>query len=361
MRRSRRAGAFTLIEVLVVVAIIALLIAILLPALKQAREQARNAVCASNIKEAIHGIQLVQAESQMKKEVWRTNFGWAVYSLKANGGQSELYTCPNDPSPRPMPAVRIQIFDSDDTYRGTTTGDAIYNRVYHKPDGSWETDVEDQLDEVALTGDSYNDSDGDIIFGYNPGAELKRLSDTQCYVGGAAYHFNVLNYRGRTLWENAGRVGGTATVPILWMSYAANASAGLNGVKGSPILIAEAGKAGIFPEKIGNYYADHLGKVLRFRHGGNDPHATLRGVDYTVRRWGSPVDPNSNIPARDEDKTYVPHDRMNAGFYDGHVESVYWKKLFTPNANPNKRPEIFRNIWLGNRKIGEGPGGYQTP
>lgn len=46
--RSPKAGAFTLIEVLVVVAIIALLISILIPAFMSARESARLVVCQSN-------------------------------------------------------------------------------------------------------------------------------------------------------------------------------------------------------------------------------------------------------------------------------------------------------------------------
>jgi prepilin-type N-terminal cleavage/methylation domain-containing protein len=51
MARSKRIGAFTLVELLVVIAIIAILIAILLPALKEANVQANRMVCMNNVRQ----------------------------------------------------------------------------------------------------------------------------------------------------------------------------------------------------------------------------------------------------------------------------------------------------------------------
>ena len=83
--RTFSAGAFTLIELLIVIGIIVLLIAVVIPVLSRARERARVSVCASNLKQIGIGIASYATDSVgerippfyngLKDKDW-FNFGW---------------------------------------------------------------------------------------------------------------------------------------------------------------------------------------------------------------------------------------------------------------------------------------------
>jgi len=350
MARQNITG-FTLIEVLVVVAIIALLIAILLPALSSARDQARATVCLSNVKQSLQGVLLKQAETQMRKERWSTNYGWAVESLRVNKGQTKLFTCPSDRAPRAIPAVRVQQFDPSGNYRGTTTGDAIFNRS-RREGSTWQTDIQDRLDDDLFGGDAWDDDAGDLLFTYTAESVNQTHVMATPSIGAATWSFNVETYQGKTIIQNAGRSGGSHWTPVLWMSYGANASSGLKDVKGSPILIVEAGKLGVFPEKLGKYQADHLGRVLRLRHGGRDPRVGLTGLNYVgngLGRWVVPLNSGALFPEQ-VDQSYQAGTQANAGFTDGHAESLAWTRLFRFDKTGNDPPTINKSCWLGIRR-----------
>ncbi len=357
-KRGRLCRGFTLIEVLVVVAIIALLVAILLPALAEARNQARAAVCASNLHQALSGVIIhMAADTRMSKDRCATNFGWAVESFKNNGANGKLFQCPEDADPKPVPVVYDRQY-LDGQFKGTSSGASVFNRL-KRVGNQWTVDLQDQVDANMLGGDFYYEPTGDCLVEFEALAgQTSTLATVRRDQTG--WRHDGYHYKGPQLWENTAS-DGPITIPLLWTSYGANASAGLRNVKGSPILLAEAGKLGIFPEDLGKtsqgtHVRDNLAKVLRFRHGGKArvPHLGGKGSDFT-RQF--------HQPTMAVDQTYQPRSRINCGFLDGHVERPAYHEVFTitPGLDPNnplQRPEINKPLWLGARRAGSlGPQG----
>ncbi len=359
MSRHRSPHGFTLIEVLVVVAIIALLVAILLPSLNRAREAARTTLCGANIKEALSSTLIHYHETGMRRETWNTNFGWATFATKINKGETSIFTCPSDKDPLPVPAVFDRVFKNDGSnnpgaLEGTTAGDGIYNRI--KRDGAnWTLDIQDQVAGNALGGDAYDDPATDIQLEYTASFPQERAA-TEANPGNAANIHNVYSYNGDKYWT----VGGNGTNPgnventkLMWMSYGANAVAGLANVRGNPILVAEARKFGLFPRALGTYEADHLPRALRFRHGSKTGLEGLQGADYvyTGSGWGPPPSPSVRLSPDKIDRNYTPRNRLNAGFFDGHVENMTYLQMF-PNyddiQSQKSRPAVHKGVWIGN-------------
>lgn len=343
-----RKKGFTLIEVLVVVAIIALLVAILLPALSGAKDSARSAQCMSNMRQGLQGVYLQKAENQMRNEEFSTNFGWAVHALKQLKGQTEIFNCPSDESPRPVAAVLDVLTRDTGQLSGTTSGDAVFSRTI-RSGSQWVTDVQDQTDMASVaTTDAYADPAGDLLLVYNA-TRLQKNTNASIRKGEASWRHDVLDYRGKTIQKN---IQGTveASIPLLWMSYGANASAGIRGVKGNPLLIIEAGKQGVFPERTGNYPSDHLGWVLRFRHGGKASDPALAGADWSAGSLGLRPPQTGKELGTWRDSAYVPRERANVGFVDSHVERMSYRQLMDTKAEtPRQRPVPKHQPWFGNR------------
>lgn len=335
-----RRVAFTLIEVLVVVAIIALLVAILLPSLVNARNQAQATMCATNIRQGVSGAITALVETQMRKERWSVNYGWATQSLKNNKGQTGIFYCPSDPDPMIIPAMLARLWEGSN-YRGRTSTDALFNHVFRKGN-DWQTDIQDSVDGQEFGGDAMNNQDVDLVLGYTATPE-QRFATVRVAEKDANWRFQMSTYKDETVWPDADTGSAQKVCPLMSLSYGVSANAGLRNVKGSPVMVVEAGKLGIFP---GNIYkgadvaiaGEHLGRALRFRHGGRANQPALVGWDFTDR------DRRTNPPP---DRNYEPKTRMNAGYLDGHVSRMHYAAMMTLNSNPKINPVPKPQVWFG--------------
>jgi prepilin-type N-terminal cleavage/methylation domain-containing protein/prepilin-type processing-associated H-X9-DG protein len=343
----RVSRAFTLIEVLVVVAIIALLVAILLPSLAAAREGARASVCGTGLKQILTAVQMTVLENTVRKEMERvsTNYGWAAAVYRHTKGQGELFTCPSDPEPWPIPALYVRILGAQSEL---LSGDALYNRPKFVSGSAttYQLDVQDSVTGSSFGFDASNVNDIDLLLQYNA---IQKAQSAPVHVEGkeSGLGFDVLDHRRRMIWPNVTGKTSAKIMPLLWMSYGANASAGLKSVKGNPVLLVELPKPGAFPEQYpgSSYPMDNLKRSLRFRHGEKaPPSAGLGGYNYKT----------NVVNGTPGNEGYVPRTRMNAGFYDGHVERMHYNQLTRsgPGNTPLPPP---RNIWIGDRTPGAAP------
>lgn len=369
-RRPRRV-AFTLIEVLVVVAIIALLAAILIPSLQQARNQARASVCASNMKQLLNGTLMhIVSQGPRAKDRVSTNLGWAVFTFKQNSSETDLYSCPSDPNPWPIPALFDRYYgtlSTDGRYHdATVSSDGVFNRTQRMNNTTWRLKVEDLVEGREFGNDVNDPAQFDLLLEYRV-IEGQQTAMVEVVGNGASLTHKVMDHRGQTVWphQNDG-FGDPRPFKVLWMSYGANASAGLRGVKGSPALLVESAKPGVFPEQLRGrnsmnvYPNDHLaahatiaskGTPLRFFHGDKSTDPRLRPGDFHSVGGVLPTGRDSRIDSRS---------RMNVGFLDGHVERMHFAEMIGdyPTVDTNGDIRWHRSLWRGIGRRTDDPSFY---
>ena len=124
-RCRMRAGAFTLIEVLVVVAIIALLISVLVPSLSNAREVAKATVCGTHMNQTFKGTLMYTHANRDRLPYYGWMSGrpagsewWPTQIARMVGNQFEVFLCPTDPKP-----FQLDVVYEKGTIRMPRTGD----------------------------------------------------------------------------------------------------------------------------------------------------------------------------------------------------------------------------------------------
>ena len=281
MSRARRVVAFTLIELLVVVSIIALLLAILLPSLSRARDQARGTVCAGRMRECTQATIMMLLESH--QSTTSSNFGWGVQTFRVLQGVREAFLCPTDAAPDPIPAFLDRQHDNT-RLRAVVSPDSPFSTYEKLSSTRWKLNIQDQIDSNNLGGDL----DNDLVFEYDapPGASMTTVKLTDASV---AWSHTITDYRGRPLTSASS--GATFDVPLLWGSFAMNASAGLRNQRSTGLLLLVEynnpyRKWSAVPERFGDWPSDNnLNKRVQLRHGGGKL-ANVSFLDGHVERLG---------------------------------------------------------------------------
>ncbi len=342
MRRGNHSTGtgFTLIELLVVVAILALLISVLLPSLSRARDQARAAVCGGKLRECTRGAQMWFQD--LNKDKISTIAGWASGALKQVGGQTELFTCPADPNPKPCPAVLVEMYWAPGIVSdrrmwpppyAIASPDGPLNRFSAGGRGTLMVDMPDRQ-EGTFRGYDFN-ADIRIQFAKVP-IGTKMATSSILTPANPNDDFRVTLYNGKLISSDlktdvgAGKLQ-NVLLPLIWGSYGMNVYAGAKNAKGNPVVLTEYGKWGVVPLQVKNpkdiLSPDRpFGTKLRLRHNGKL--AAVPPADAPPGMIATSAQLRDSI----EDPQYEPRNAANCGFQDGHVERLSYSRIMDPRA-----------------------------
>lgn len=292
----RRAG-FTLIEVLVVVAIIALLVSILLPSLAKAKEQARSAVCASSISQICKtaGMYTTEHKEWIPGSPLTTGYYWVQ-----NPGSSAW-----DPSLPGFNRFVVEWFDFSTPLRALNQGPKSIPRL-SSPLETRKALLRQMTEEPFLCPSNPH------RYGPFGGPGMPTIRATSYLT------MSTIMRAGPAAWDEYNKIDNTLANNIAQRSsWEVSPPAG---------YVPKLGRLGRTQLKV--FVADGLRFYDRDSNGietmdyNVDPAATkgINTADPPSSGW--PYGREYNIAAQYSYRHGGNKNRMNAGFFDGHVDSL---------------------------------------
>jgi len=308
-------GGFTLIELLVVVAIIALLVAMLLPSLAKARESAMGSYCGANLRQLGQTLQMAAATGTEQKVTGRivATSGWAVMALKQAKGETGIFRCPNDKTPKSMPGAFVSQtaanLDSGANRHLDPLADMSADGAYVKRNAAVTRNaigVTAIMETEAGTGRDF--PGGDVLMSWTEPPAGSTTCDALAMNNGTGRRLGYYRYDGGVI-RSPLSAGTRATVPVIWGSYAINPSACLRGSGPQQMLLLEY-----------NDWAAVVEEALRIPKPDTGFRTYVR-TNYTSLSGDRRVDDPQVLAAPRHNK------KLNAVFVDMHTERMTLERI----------------------------------